>query len=592
MLLARADAFTVASPVPPGAAAPHRKPWRRTEMAAAAANIVIAAAIVVYFHNRFWWPADDGVYAYIADELRNGAVLNRDLHDIHGGYVHFLHALALDIFGRDIASLRYPLALLTVIQSLIVFLLLRPLIGVAATCGGIAMSALTFVQFLNPTANWYALFLAVIVAALLAARFQRSFAGLAGIGFSIGMIFFFRQLTGVLIGMGTLAWLLLSEADETNRGSPILARTVAAIMAAGLAAYAWLKLEGAAVVLYAALPLGFLVVVGLRTRLDDRRLAQILAGIAAGAFLAATPLFLYHAAHGSLAEWWRDITVSAIALTDLQFFGKASYAAILVLAVRGIADLANPAGVLNGAFWLLILLAPAILGAAAVRGLLRGTLPSPLAVVALFYAVVSAHYAIPIYALFSAGFTLAGLLATTRTPAMRAGAAGVTLFAVAVGLVFHAAEPLSRGVTGAILGNRVALDAEGIPGASLRMERQDREIYLDILRFIDTHAGADDPILGLPMTPQLYFLSGRKPPLRFVIAPLGLLSDTDVEQAWDRLAANMPAVLIFRPDDKYMTPRVRALMDRLRPHYQLCGTVGGFEMYAPVCRPGPTGRET
>jgi len=586
-----AEALTFRSDTPNGAAASHRNPWRRAEMVAAAANIVIAGAIVVFFHNRFWWPADDGVYAYIADELRNGAVLNRDLHDIHGGYVHFLHALALDIFGRDIASLRYPLALLTVIQSLIVFFLLRPLIGVAAICGGIAMSALTFVQFLNPTANWYALFLAVVVAALLAARFQRSFAGLAAIGFTIGMIFFFRQLTGVLIGMGTLAWLLLSEGDRTNRSRPLVARAVAAIMAAGLAAYAWLKLDGAAAVLYAALPLAFLVVTIARTQSNGRRVVQILAGIIAGALLAATPLLLYHAAHGSLAEWWRDITVSAIALTDLQFFAEASYAAILLLAVRGIADLANPAGALNGVFWLLILLAPAILGVAAVRALLRRSLPPPLAVVALFYAVVSAHYAIPIYALYSAGFTLAGLLAMTRMPAMRAVAAAITLYAVAVGLTFHAAEPLSRGVTGAILGTRIDLDAAGIPGASLRMERQDRDVHLNLLRFIDTHAGTDDPILGLPMTPQLYFLSGRKPPLRFVIAPLGLLSDTDVEQAWDRLAANMPAVLIFRPDDKYTTPRVRALMDRLRPHYRLCGTVGGFEMYAPVCRPGP-GRET
>jgi hypothetical protein len=45
----------------------------------------------------------------------------------------------------------------------------------------------------------------------------------------------------------------------------------------------------------------------------------------------------------------------------------------------------------------------------------------------------------------------------------------------------------------------------------------------------------------------------------------------------------MPAVVIFQPDDKYTTPRVRALMDRLRPHYELCAADAGFELYAPAC---------
>jgi hypothetical protein len=94
------------------------------------------------------------------------------------------------------------------------------------------------------------------------------------------------------------------------------------------------------------------------------------------------------------------------------------------------------------------------------------------------------------------------------------------------------------------------------------------------------------------MTPELYFLSGRKPPVRFVIAPLGLLSAEDVNETWDRLRTDMPAVVVFRPDDKYTTPLVRALMDRIRPHYRLCKTTDGFELYAPACRAdsgGPTG---
>jgi hypothetical protein len=59
-----------------------------------------------------------------------------------------------------------------------------------------------------------------------------------------------------------------------------------------------------------------------------------------------------------------------------------------------------------------------------------------------------------------------------------------------------------------------------------------------------------------------------------------------VEDAWSSLAGDMPAVVVFRPDDKYTAPRVRELMDRLRPHYRLCDEIGGFELYAPDCRAG------
>lgn len=557
--------------------------WRRIEIVAAVANLVIACAIATWFHDRFWWAPDDGAYAYVADRLRNGAVLGRDLHDIHGGYIHFLNAVALDLFGRDMLSLRYPLAALTVAQSAIVFLLLRPRLGAAAIFGGIAMASLTFVQFLNPTANWYALFLAVVVAGLLAGGFHRTIAGLMAIGFTLGMIFLFRQLTGIFVGMGALAWLLLSDGGNAGRGSAVAARALAAIMTVGLAAYAFLKVEAAAIVLYMVIPLLFLAATALRTRTGGRRLLAILSGIAAGALLSALPLFLYHAFNGSLADWWHDTTLSAVALIDLQFFGEASYAPILIVALRGAVMLTEPVSVLNGLFWIIVFIAPAWLGVSMFRAAWRRDAIPPLAVVALFFAMVSAHYAIPIYAIYSTGFALAGLLAMVHKPKMRAAAIAATLFAAIVGIGFQAGQPLSRGVVGTIQGTRIALDADGIPGASLHMEQADRSLYEHLLAFIDDHAAPQAPILGLPMTPQLYFLSGRNPPLRFVIAPLGLLSDGDVDRASKQLEADMPAIVIFRPDDKYTTPRVRALMDRLRPHYELCGKDSGFELYAPAC---------
>jgi hypothetical protein len=560
--------------------------WTRAEIAGLVANIALACAIVWTFHASFWWPPDDGAYAYIADRLRNGDVLNRDLHDVHAGYVHFLHALAFDLFGRDLLSLRYPLALLTVAQSAIVFLLLRPLIGPFAICGGLAMSALTLVQFLNPTANWYALFLTVIVIALLAARAERTTFGLIAIGFVLAALFLFRQLTGVFVGMGAVAYLLLPEpgAAARSRGRPVLAWFIAGSMAMVLAAYLWLKTDATAFALYGIWPLAMLLVIATRTRLDDGAALQLIAAPLAGAALAAVPLLLYHSTHGSLGPWWEDTFASAVALTDLEFFRQASYATLLSLAVKGLASTSDPVAAINGVFWILTTGASAALGIAVLRALLQDEKIHPLPLIALFHALVSAHYAIPIYALFSIGLTLAGWLALARQPLSRVAAIAATLFAVSVGLAFQAAQPLSRGLNGIIRGERVALGAAGLPGATLRIEREDRARYARLLSFIEEHADPRQPILGLPMTPELYFLSNRKPPVRFAIAPLGLRSDRELQQTWSELEAGMPAVVVFKPDDKYTTPRVRELMRRLQSHYRLCRTIGGFELYARACR--------
>jgi hypothetical protein len=326
-----------------------------------------------------------------------------------------------------------------------------------------------------------------------------------------------------------------------------------------------------------------LMVIAVRTRLDNGPALRLIAALFAGAALAAIPLLLYHWMHGSFAPWWEDTFASAVALTDLEFFRQSSYATLLSLAAKGLASASAPVAAINGVFWILTAGASVALGIAVLRALLQDEKVHPLPFIALFHALVSAHYAIPIYALFSIGLTLAGWLALARQPLPRVAAIAATLFAVSVGLAFQAAQPLSRGLNGTISGERVALGAAGPPGASVRIEREDQAIYARLLSFIEEHADPRAPILGLPMTPELYFLSNRKPPVRFAIAPLGLRSDRELQATWSKLEAAMPAVVIFKPDDKYATPRVRELMRRLQSHYRLCRTIGGFELYARAC---------
>src|SRR6476646_4234461 len=130
--------------------------------------LLTSTILMIIFHNRFWAPADEGNYAHVAERLLSGQVLDRDIQDVHAGYINFVNAAAFSMFGIRMASMRYPLALLTVVQSGLVFLLLRPRGVIVALVGGLAFTSLTFVQFLNPTANWYALFLTLCTIAWLA----------------------------------------------------------------------------------------------------------------------------------------------------------------------------------------------------------------------------------------------------------------------------------------------------------------------------------------------------------------------------------------------------------------------------------------
>ncbi len=62
--------------------------------------------LVIGFHDRFWWAPDEGGYAHVAERILDGEVLNREVQDVHAGYVNLLNAAALGVFGRSMLSLR------------------------------------------------------------------------------------------------------------------------------------------------------------------------------------------------------------------------------------------------------------------------------------------------------------------------------------------------------------------------------------------------------------------------------------------------------------------------------------------------------
>ena len=128
-------------------------------LAAAAANV----AILWEFHDRHWYPSDEGIYAHIAQRLLAGEVMNLDVQNFHPGYVDFVNAAALRVFGMDLLSMRYPLVAAAAVQALVVYRLLARRSLLLGAVGSVAVTALGIVQFLNPTANWYCLSLSTVL---------------------------------------------------------------------------------------------------------------------------------------------------------------------------------------------------------------------------------------------------------------------------------------------------------------------------------------------------------------------------------------------------------------------------------------------
>ena len=436
--------------------------WRRASTIFLA---LLATAIVWQFHDQNWWPPDDGAYAHIAERLLRGEVLNGSIYDIHLGLVHFVNAAAFKLFGATMVALRYPLALFTVLQCVIVMWLLKDQEWLTALAGGIAMATLTFVQFLNPTANWYALFATIVLISAVIGIPRDAVPRYYVLGALVMTVIMFRQLTGAIVAIGLVTYLLAEGKHRGSYAKPRLAQAVLVLCALALAFYLFKNASPLSILLFGIWPLGLIVLAVRNCVISDRTTVRLIGEMALGAGLAIAPLVGYHLVNGSLVGWIDDTVLSAFRLVSLPFFDRASYVHLPMVAVMQLAGGLKWLAILNGFFWIALLVAPPMLGWIALRRSLGlGERVPPLAHMAVFFALVSVHYEIPIYLFYTTALTLCGLLSVSGEWSKRAQLmAGATVLLIAgVGLWSHAGQPLTRGMGGIAAGERMAVDNDAI----------------------------------------------------------------------------------------------------------------------------------
>lgn len=548
--------------------------------------LLVTFAVLLHFHDRFWSAPDEGAYAHVAERILAGETLSGTVQAVHLGYVSFLNALAFKIFGVDLVSLRYPLLAATLIQSALAFWLLAGRGVLTAFAGATAMSCLTFVQFLNPTAHWYALFLCVLIVALLSARPLERRGTVELLGFLLMMLFLFRPLSGVFAAMGVFAFLLLQDQRAPGRDRLILARGLALTLLVGLVLYLRAMTDVPAALMFGAGPALLLGYTFMSTRLGDKAAARWLLRMALGALVAATPLIAYHLSQGSLESWARDTLASVLSTAALDPLASPGFAALALQGLDQVFRGGGGAALLNGMFWFVLALLPACLAVLLLRGLWqeRPTARAALPIIACCFALVSVHSQAPLYLFFSTALTLAGLLflgAEAGRHRFRAlGLAVACLLLSAIGLTYQAGQPLTRGWSGILAGQtRTVVAPTGLSRAELTVAAEEAALYSLLLDLVETHSAAGDSILALPANPELYFLAQRRNPLRFFNAARGLHSTAELQRIEAGLAQDAPRLVFYRPHDPFVTPLVRRLMAGLRSRYHLLETAGGFEIY-------------
>ncbi len=556
----------------------------RLDLAAFAVALTGVSAILINFHDQFWWPVDEGVYAYVAQRANAGAIIHRDIIDLHGGYGNLLNAWAFRMFGEDLLSLRYPLVFISFVQCMIVYILLRSHGNWVALVGTVTVAAFSFVQFPNPSANWHALGAFFCLCLCLEKMPKASAKRLLMAGAIVGVCFFTRQLSGVFLALGLIA-VLLSEASRETGQSRLPAFVIGCISVAGLSVYLISKQQLFGVLWAGIWPILLLMIGMMRAQFSWSFTGRTVSLVVAGFLAAGAPLALVALSQDAFSHWVNDILFTALLINGQAFIEQASFLAILQLAWQNIAEPGNLVPILSGAAWLALVLCVPSLGIVASLNLYLRRPVAPSVMLAIFWGLGALHYQIPIYLFFVLPAILFAVLLIRPTPVVLIFLGAISGWA----LIFQAGQPLERGVAGTVNGYRSRSNvAADLPGVSLRIQPDDAALYRQVIDFIQTNAQPDELLMTLPMNPELNFMTGRASPVRYYGTPLGLRSDEDVHATLGALDDAAPIYVVHRRKDKYLTPLSATLLEQVQARSAEPVRLGPFDLYRYEAAPPET----
>lgn len=542
--------------------------------------MLFAFCVSWYFHDTFWWGPDDGLFAYIAQRILEGDVVHRDIQALHPGLLFLINSALLGITDGDVVSLRYPLVMLTLIQTWLAYQLTLSKGLVSAICASLCMIAFSFVQFINPTPNWYLITITLALGAFLTISDMQSNRALVLAGAIVGIAFLLRQLTGVFLAMAitTILFLVYSNpasSDRQHAGSSILV-----ILAVCYSVFIFQTAQIAGLLLFGIFPLALLGIAAFKCNLGWSSVSRIITRLVAGALLTALPLIIYHLSTGSLGGFIEETFIRPFTFFDVPMVEQASYLALIYYPIEDILA-GNLSSIFTLIFWFTLLIINLVLSIVVLRNLtLAPSKPVVLGILVIFHSLVALIYEIPIYLFYSTGLIFVALLTFNLNSIIRRLLVAVTTATSIFALAFHASQPLDRTYKNIALSKRVAWNTHILPTTTIKTNRQTSEFYEQILMSVESCALPSDTLYAFPYNPELYFLTRRRSAFKFINSIFGITQSTDLSNYIEAVkASDQPGLILHNTTDIHNTPNSDSLFAALAHLYVKRGQVDNLTVY-------------
>ena len=601
-----------------------------------AALLCLSAIYLWQFAYDGWIPHDDGMLAQIAERVMAGEMPHRDFDDPYTGLLGYLHGLGFLTFGISLRSIRLVLFLFTLAWLPAMYVLARhfvPPLG-AALVTALAMTW-TLPNYFAAVPSYYNLFLATFGMVALARHVdtdRRYWLGIAG-AFG-GLAFLIKSAGGFYFVAAALLFLVCRERETVSHGTDHLPASSAPsrlrdqvstplllvkLLGAALTVIVLLKLSprpGPMELLHFVLP-GTLVALvicwnetrGLPGALEHRilRLWALFWPFALG---FAVPVLLFVVPYvwsGSVDDFVTGVFVLPARRFERASFGlpplttlwpALPYAGLLMLASRpswlplhrkgatlfAVVLLGLVAVSVNEPMYQLVWNSARHLGTFAVAaGCLLITSSSDqdsrkrqlsfLAVaMAAFMTLMQVPFAAPIYFAYTAPF-----LILAATAVVAGSGAGLLHSGVAMAYLLFAVLWMNPGYIwslGSGYGGIQFVDAPWVKRAGITMAPHERDEYTRLVQVLAS-VHPTGKMLALPDCPEVYFLSGRRNPSRFIyefLTPYKLTS----QRLLRLLNARDIAVVVINTDPHF-SPRLDAgLLRDLAARYPDSAQAGRF----------------
>jgi hypothetical protein len=546
------------------------------------ALVAVASMLFLYGYKSFWLPADEGTYAHCVQRILEGQLPHRDFLLLHPGLNLWANVWALKLCGMTLSALRWPAIVLAILQTPMVYLLLRPLGPWVAAVGVVWNGALGLPAVPSPSAGLFATFFAL--AALWSIAQERPWGSrsrLMALGFALGLAFCSRQITAVFLGCGLISWMLAHPAIEERKGQAVLGRALLLCSAVMISWYVFGRSNVFGAVCFALPPVLLAWQAFWRGRPSHDVAMRIVTWVGTGFLLSFLPLVAYNAWQGILTAWFTDVFVRSTSFLSLGFTSMFRLSDILRAIALAAPLIRSPVALVQMATWLFLLFVSLLVGLFCFARRQKNLEVPAYVFCGPFLALGALQIEIEIYLIWAVPVAVLGGLYVLRevTPGPKAfPAAGLLLllgfFNSTVGKPVWLRDQKDFVLTP--LGQRPPLVYLG-GRADLFVPASNADFYGRSLDLIEREVGPDEAIFSFPYHPEWYFLASRKNPTPYTLPGMAVVSPETLASCQRALQQEQPRLILYNYQDKYNTPFTRQLRSLLEPDYEIIHQEQGYE---------------